>query len=122
MQDTIELKLPSGKTVEIRNYTTRNDDEKAEQVLYLGVEAKQRGNEQQEVSFPIANVMASQGVYVRRLVTSIDGDNSNVVERLKDLRSADYEAVSEKVSEIVNENSPKAKEAKKASKNATSEK
>lgn len=122
--DTIEITLPvSGKKVEIRNYTTEADDEKSESVLYLGVNAEQdmiKGKgDSQKLTFPIANVMASKKAYVPRLVTSIDGDNSNIALRLKELRSADYAYLSNEVERIVEENSPKVNEARKASNKTT---
>jgi hypothetical protein len=124
MQDTIELKLPiSGKTVTIRNYTTRNDDSKANEAMYRGVNAEgEAGSSKSNIAFPLANIMESKDIYVRRLVQDIDGNNQNIVEQLGDLRSGDYEAIVDKVDEIVDQNSPKAKEAKKASKEATNEK
>jgi hypothetical protein len=124
MQDTIEITLPiSESKVEIRNYTTRADDERSEQVLYRGVEIEQRAKganksgDEQKITFPIANVMAAQESYIPRLVQSIDGDSSNIKIRLTELRSEDYEAVEKAVEKVVDEHSPKAKEAKKASKN-----
>lgn len=126
--DTIEITLPvSGKKVEIRNYTTRNDDEKAEHALYLGVdanieEAKKGKDGKANIRFPMANLTAQNHIYIRRLVQSIDGDSTNVALALGELRSADYEAIEAAVEKIVEENSPKVKEAKKASANATSEK
>ena len=120
--DTVELKLPvSGKVVVIRNYTTRNDDERAEKLLYVGVEAKQNSKDGTNLTLPLANVMASQAAYIPRLVTEIDGDSSNILIRLGDLRSKDYEAIETKVDEIVEENSPKAKPGKSGSKNSTKE-
>ncbi len=75
MEDTIEITLPvSGKKVEIRNYTTRLDDEKSEAVMFLGVEAKANLEGEKSFSMPMANAMESEHIYVRRLVTSVDGD------------------------------------------------
>ena len=116
--DTTVITLPvSESKVEIRNYTTRNDDEKSEQLLYMGVEADQKssGNKShQSIKFPIANVMASQAAYIPRLVVSIDGDTSNILNRLGELRSEDYEAIEQAVEKIVDEHSPKAKAVKKS--------
>lgn len=119
--DTKEITLPvSEQKVEIRNYLTKKDEMKAEAILYSGVAANSdTSGAQGNISFPLANVMASDDVYVRRLVQSIGGDNSNIAERLEDMNLKDYEAIKKVVDEIVNEYSPKAKEAKKASKNAT---
>jgi len=118
MQDTIEIKLPvSGKTVVIRNYTTRNDDEKSEDILYLGVNADQKSGvagSEQSVKFPLANVMASTEVYVKRLTISIDGETNNIATQLGELRSADYAAIQKAVEEVVETNSPKASTVKKA--------
>jgi len=126
MTDTIEITLPvSNKVVVIRNYTTRNDDEKAEDTLYLGVAADQTSGvdgDSRSVKFPLANVMASQDVYVKRLVSSIDGDSTNIRTRLGELRTADYQAIEAAVEKIVEINSPKASEAKKASPINTNEK
>lgn len=125
MQDTVEIKLPiSGSTVEIRNYTTRDDDERSEFVLYQGVKAEQSDSEDgyTKLSFPVANMMAAQATYIPRLVKSIDGDSSNIQLRIKELRSEDYEAISDEVDKVVNEHSPKVREAKKASKNVTTAK
>lgn len=126
MTDTIEITLPvSNKVVVIRNYTTRNDDEKAEDTLYLGVAADQTSGvdgDSRSVKFPLANVMASQDVYVKRLVSSIDGDSTNIRTRLGELRTADYQAIEAAVEKIVETNSPKASEAKKASPINTNEK
>lgn len=119
--DTKTVNLPSGKTAEIRNYTTRKDDEKAEEILYIGVNSSTDSTGKGKVSFPIANVMASEHVYVRRLVLSLDGDSTNIAEKLGELRSSDYEALKEAVDEVVEINSPKAKAGKKVYKPATSE-
>lgn len=117
--DTIEITLPhSQKVVEVRGYTTEADDEVSEQILFAGVEAEQQ-DDKQKISFPIANVMASQKCYVARLVKSIGGEPGNIKERLSELRSVDYKAVSEAVEKIVAEHSPKATEAKNVSKNST---
>lgn len=110
--DTIEIKLPSGKIAIVRNYTTRGDDEVAEQLLFKGVEAEQNGENESKVKFPIANVMASQRVYIKLLVETIDGETPD----FGALRSADYEALEVAVNKIVEQNSPKAQEAAKASK------
>lgn len=114
--DTVQITLPISKSVvEIRNYTTRNDDEKSEQLLYMGVEADQKmggDKSEQSIKFPIANVMASQAAYIPRLVDSIDGDKSNIALKLGELKSEDYEAISVAVEKVVNEHSPKAKAVK----------
>ncbi len=124
--DTVELKLPSsGKTVVLRNYTTRKDDIKAEEYLYAGVNAEQKdtvSGAENKVNFPIANVMASQACYIPRLVQSIDGDSTGMQEKIEDLRSQDYKALEEKVDEIVEANSPKAVGALKASTDNTPKK
>lgn len=111
MQDTVEIKLPvSEKVVVIRNYTTRNDDAMAEEALYNGVGATGKpGSDDAKVSIPLANIMNQTAVYVRRLVTSIDGDSSSVLQTLGDLRTPDYEAIQEAVEKVVDQNSPKAK-------------
>lgn len=124
--DEIDIKLPvSGKTVTIRNYTTRADDEKAEDVLYLGVASSEtvtNGKSESQTRFPLVNVMASRDVYVKRLVKSLDGDNKNIPTRLLELRSADYKAIQDAVEKITDENSPKVPEAESASSKDTSEK
>lgn len=121
MDDTITVILPvSGKTVVIRNYTTRKDDQVSNEALYRGVSAK-NSEAGTAVDFPIGNVMASQEAYVPRLVQSIDG-SSNVQKMIEDLRSEDYEALEKAVLEIVEEHSPKAKGGKSASDKATNEK
>jgi hypothetical protein len=122
MNDTVEVKLPvSNSTVVIRNYTTRADDKRAEEVLYAGVKADQdmADTSKSTVSFPLANIMASQQSYIPRLVVSIDGDSSDISNKLDNLRSADYEAVEKAVGKVVEENSPKARAAKTASKSDT---
>ncbi len=106
--DTIEITLPSGKTATIRNYTTRADDEKADAVLYAGATAHRNG----DINFPIASVMASRAVYVERLTKSLDGDEKNIVFRIKDLQSSDYQVLAEEVDKIVERESPKAPQAK----------
>lgn len=120
--DEIELKLPvSGKTVVIRNYTTRKDDEMSQAILYAGVTATSKTAakvDSQSVEFPLTNVVSSEQVYVSRLVQSIDGSR-NVPHELESLRSLDYAAIEEAVSKIVEENSPKAKAGKKNSSDAT---
>lgn len=119
--DTVEIELPvSGSTVVLRNYTTVADDEKAEAILYLGVSTEGEFSEdgktsKQKIRFPVANVIASGKAYIPRLVQSIDDDSTNIALRLKDLRSEDYKAVSDAVEKIVEEHSPKHREAKKAS-------
>jgi putative protein kinase ArgK-like GTPase of G3E family len=127
VSDTVEIKLPlSGSTVVIRNYTTRKDDRKAGEILYRGVDSEQEADENKKpkmkVKFPIANVVASEESYIPRLVQSIDGDSTNLELRLDDLKSEDYEAVEKAVEKIVDEHSPKAREAKKASKDDTNKK
>ena len=123
MSDTVELKLPiSEKVVVLRNYTTRGDDERAESVLYAGVLATNKGgSNKQEIEFPIANVMASQKSYVPRLVQSIDGDTTDLANRISDLRTEDYAAIEEAVDRIVEEHSPKVNAGKKNSKPASTE-
>lgn len=110
--DEIEIQVPSGKTVTIRNYTTRKDDMKAEEALYVGVNTTSDDNGKTKMEFPIANVMASTAVYVRRLVKEIEGDNKNIAYQLEELRSDDYLAIEEAVEKVVDENSPKAKKTK----------
>ncbi len=120
--DTIDITLPvSGKVVVIRNYTTKADDKSSDAALYVGVDMEKSEESDGKVTFPIANVMASSDVYVRRLVQSIDGDNQNIALRLEELRSLDYEAISQAVDKIVKDNSPKAKGVASASENDTSE-
>lgn len=120
--DEVTIKLPhSGKEVVIRNYTTHKDDEKAEELMYVGVNAEQKFSEKvkkpdQTIKFPVANIAASSRVYLYRLVKSIDGETQNLREVIDDLRSADYEAIEEAVDKIVEEHSPKAKKAKSSSK------
>jgi len=120
--DTITITLPvSGKLVEIRNYTTRKDDEKSETALFAGVNvtASSASKKAQEFDFPLSNAQASQAIYVTRLVQSIDGDRENLTEAIEDLRSQDYEVLSDAVQQIVDENSPKAKRELKNSQAAT---
>lgn len=124
MTDEIDIKLPvSGKTVTIRNFTTRSDDEKAEDVLYFGVSTDETlskdGSVEKRTKFPYANIMASQDVYVKRLVKSIDGDNKDLYSKLLDLRTDDYKAIQDAVEKITDTNSPKASEAESASTNST---
>ena len=119
MSDTVEVKLPfSESVVVIRNYTTRDDDERAEEVLFAGVTAKQdvtSGTKpKQKMEFPIANVMASERSYIPRLVQTIDGDSTNIKQRLGQLRTQDYKAIETAVEKIVAENSPKSTAAKAA--------
>lgn len=115
MQDEVEITLPvSGAKVVLRNYTTRADDAKYEEILYAGVNAKQDmngkvGKPKASMEFPIANVMAAQRAYIPRLVKSIDGDTSNLALRLEQLRTKDYEVIEAEVEKIVEANSPKAK-------------
>lgn len=119
MEDTIEVTLPvTGKKVVIRNYTTRADDAASERVLYNGVDAKQSGTDQ-EITFPIENIMSSQSVYIPRLVLSVDGNEDNIGKQLEDLRTEDYDVVEKAVEGVVNEHSPKAKGAGNASKATT---
>jgi len=110
MEDTIEVKLPkSNKIVVIRNYTTRKDDIKAEEALYRGVDVKGKaGNKDVDVDFPIANVMDSKAVSVRRLVQSIDDDSTNIQAQLEDLRTEDYTVIDDAVQKILDTYSPKA--------------
>jgi hypothetical protein len=121
VNDTIELKLPvSGKTASIRNYTTRNDDHLASEVLYSGVSAKgQVGGGSANLDFPLANVMSQKDVYVERLVISIDGNSENIKAQLGELRSPDYDAIVDAVDKIVDANSPKVKAENTASKQPT---
>lgn len=106
--DTIELKTPNGREIVIRNYTTRADDEKAEQVLYSGAVVNQGIKGEGNIVVSVGSAMASDDVYIERLVNSIDGDSKNIAFRLKELRSEDYKAVAEAVAKIVEEHSPKA--------------
>ncbi len=120
MSDEIVITLPvSGKKVVIRNYTTVNDDEMSEQVLYEGVAAGTNAEGDMNLSFPIANVMNSKKVYIKNLVSSIDGITDRLNILLGELRTADYTAISEAVGTIVEQDSPKALAAKTASKNNT---
>lgn len=121
-KDSITIKLPhSGKSVEIRNYTTRKDDESSQSALFAGVNvtASSTSKDSQDFELPLANAQASQSVYVKRLVLSIDGDSSNIEDAIDNLRSTDYEALDEAVKEIVDQNSPKAKRELKNSQKAT---
>lgn len=105
MSDTIELTLPvSNAKVVIRGYTTRADDAAADQVLFEGVYADGTG----EVKMPGVNGIRKQHLLVERLVQSIDGDSSDVVNRLQDLRTADYDHIKQAVDKVVEDNSPKA--------------
>lgn len=106
--DTIEIKLPaSGKTAVIRNYTTRADDEAAEELLYKGVNATS-GKDGERTEFPLANVMLSQDVYVKRLVVSLEGSTEF---DLGQLRTEDYKAIEAAVEKVTSKYSPKAKAA-----------
>ena len=112
MEDVNEITLPiSGKIVQVRNFTTRNDDEKADEALYRGVGANGKpGSSDVSVDIPLSNIMNQTAVYVRRLVVSVDGvSGSSVIEMLGKLRTQDYEAVEEEVQKVVDSNSPKAK-------------
>lgn len=115
--DIVTIKLPvSGSEVELRNYTTEEDDERANQLLYMGVTASQLIKEgepvaEQNVDFPIANVVASEKSYVPRLVRSINGDSSNLLLKIKSLRTEDYAALKSAVDKIVEAHSPKVKKA-----------
>lgn len=121
MEDTITIKLPhSGKAVVIRNYTTEEDDQKSEALMYEGVEAKQDKDGNQVLSFSVAGMMAAKRSYIDNLVISIDGASTNIPAMLLQLRSVDYAAIREVVEKIVEEHSPKANEASKASKSGTS--
>lgn len=120
MEDTIQITLPiSGKVVEIRNYTTRKDDQLAERILYAGVVS-----EKGDTKFPVINATAMIECYVRRLVSTVDGDSnrSQVEKFLDDIHSKDYEEVEKRVVEVVEEHSPKAKEVMSASEKSSSQK
>lgn len=120
--DTVEITLPvSNKKVVLRNYTTRKDDDIAEAVLYDGVAADQVQGGEQKISFPIYNVMASQRAYIPLLVKKIDGEDVTQ-SMIDDLRSEDYAVLEKAVERIVEEHSPKAKEALKASASSTTKK
>lgn len=114
MQDTISVKLPfSGKEVLIRNYTTSKDDNIADSIMYRNVHATGTGDSK-SISMPISDVLESETSYVNRLVISIDGSIDKIAENLEELRSQDYKAISDKVAEVVSENSPKAKAVQKS--------
>lgn len=122
MQDTIEITLPvSGDKVVIRNYTTHNDDEKAEQALYAGVAVEKDETDASKYKLPFINVNAAKQVYVNNLVQSIDGD-THIGALLGNLRTPDYVAIEEAVDKIVEDNSPKAKAASDNSKSVTTAK
>lgn len=104
MTDEKDITLPSGKIVTIRSYTTHADDTQAEAALYSGVTADKEG----DINFPIANVMASTDVYVRRLVKSIDGETKNIQSLLDNLRSEEYSMIKDAVDEVTSVQSPKA--------------
>lgn len=117
--DTVEITLPvSNKKVVIRNYTTRKDDDTAEAVMYAGVNAVGDGTDQ-KISFPLANVMASQRAYIPLLVLSIDGAADDIKTGIDNLRSEDYTALESAVNKIVDEHSPKASAVNAASQTST---
>lgn len=116
--DTVEVKLPSGITAIVRNYTTRKDDAKANAFLSDGVSRDGDGN----LVIPASNAIKYSDSYVYSLTQSINGNPNGVDELIDNLRSTDYEVLKDKVSEIVEANSPKAKEAEEASKPNTTAK
>lgn len=120
--DDVTITLPvSNKEAVIRGYTTHADDDAAEQLMYDGVNAQTDEKGNQKFSLSMAKIMASKKVYVGRLVKTIDGlpvQKSS----LGELHSKDYEAIKDAVDRIVEDNSPKAAEALKASTTGSTEK
>jgi len=101
-EDSITIKLPSGKDAVIRNYTTRADDNAAEYVLLKDVNTNESG----EVSIPLLNTKLKHNLLVERLTVSIDGKPASR-EVLDDLRTSDYTMIKDTVLKIVEDNSPK---------------
>lgn len=122
MNDTIEVKLPlCDKTAVIRNYTTRGDDEAAEQKTYGGMIAdiddiETSPDGKPKMKFNMGNMMGATHVYADRLVQSIGGNSEDIPTQLRSLRSSDYTVIEKTVEKIIEENSPKANGAKNASK------
>lgn len=119
MTDSTEITLPvSNKKVELRTYTTRKDDMRSQEILYMGVNSKMSMSDKgskdtkMDMDFPIANVMASREAYVPRLVMTIDGNASNIQNQIDELHSKDYSYLFNEVEKIVDENNPKAEATK----------
>src|SRR4051812_23930 len=91
--DTIEITTPSGKRVVIRTYTTYGDDSQVEPLLYEGstIVTDEQGDE--VFLFTPLGLKKASDKYVELLVQSIDGDQTNILQQLERLTSADYDAV-----------------------------
>ena len=99
MQETKEVTLPSGKKVVIRAYTTRGDDRQASEVLSEGVTAKTSKGREMEMEFSLSAVEDSQAKYVELLTQTIDGVPCTPA-MIDDLKSEDYRALDDAVSEV----------------------
>jgi len=106
--DKLEVKLPSGKLAVIRNYTTRADEAAYNSYLYEGVSVSASEELGTNFALPIQNSLNAKDSYVRRLLVSLDGSTEDLMAKINELRSTDYEALDEAVGKVVDSNSPKA--------------
>ena len=99
MQETKEVKLPSGKIAVIKTYTTRGDDRVANEILNEGVTVTKTEQGEPSIEFSLRAMTESQAKYVERLVVSIDGAPVNA-SMLDQLPSQDYNALDAAVAEV----------------------
>lgn len=96
MEETKEVKLPSGKVAVIRAYTTRRDDRQVEEITNKGLKADFIEGGEPSVSIDLASQLAGEDRYVELLTETIDG-KSATLEVIEDLRSEDYAVLKEAV-------------------------
>ena len=99
-RETQLLETTTGHKVELHTYITGREKRAIESVFYRDVEMTQTGAEQTIKGFKGAALEEAQNAAITAVVVSVDGNTSNVLDRVLDLPAVDYQEVIAAINEI----------------------
>lgn len=94
IDETKELKTPSGLSIIVRAYLT-GEDRRANRRLVLRLAAEGLGDK-------VEGIEQAENEQIKLIVKELDGSAEDIVERVIKLRAADYDFVMETVSSVAN--------------------
>lgn len=102
---TKTFKTESGKEVEVKEYLTGPENNQLKAALFDGITV---GTEKDMDRMPLSNTFKREEKLLEMAVVSFDGNKENVLERINELPSYEYDALLKQIGEELKLNFQKA--------------
>lgn len=111
-RETTSFKTPGGHEVVLKTYLTAREANQLKQVLYKSINMSMTdiaSGKTEIKDIPATALLEQEREALKTVIVSLDGNQENVVERLLDLRSDEYDAVIAEVNKVTKSNFQTAK-------------